>query len=80
MIERWFFFITWKDIVNVGLDGYMGIVLFDGPEQGAALNWPGRGLSRASPSVPTGASAEASVQRVWQYRYASGRVGAAPST
>lgn len=38
MIERWFFFITWKDIVNVGLDGYMGIVLFDGPEQGAALN------------------------------------------
>ena len=37
-IERWFFFTTWKDIVNVGGDGYMGIIFFDEPDQGASLN------------------------------------------
>ena len=37
-IDRWFFFATWKDIVNVGNDGYMGIILFDGPEWGAEIN------------------------------------------
>ena len=37
-IERWFFFKSWKDIVNVGNDGYMGIIFFDGPEVGASLN------------------------------------------
>jgi hypothetical protein len=36
-IERWFFFTTWKDIVNVGPDGYMGIIFFDGPLQGASI-------------------------------------------
>ena len=37
-IERWFFFRTWVDIVNVGVDGYMGIIFFEGPDQGAGLN------------------------------------------
>ena len=38
-IEKWFFFATWKDIVNVGPDGYMGIIFFDdGPGQDAQLN------------------------------------------
>ena len=41
-IDKWFFFVTWKDIVNVGGDGYMGIILFDGPEQGAGLNCLGK--------------------------------------
>jgi len=30
-IEKWFLFVTWKDIVDVGADGYMGIILFSGP-------------------------------------------------
>ena len=37
-IDKWFFFKTWKDIVNVNPDGYMGISFFDGPDQGAALS------------------------------------------
>ena len=37
-IERWFFFRSWRDVVNVGSDGYMGITLFDGPNIGASLN------------------------------------------
>jgi len=37
-IERWFFFTTWKDIVNIGPDGYMGIIFFDGPLEGASIN------------------------------------------
>ena len=41
-VERWFFSITWKDIVNVGPDGYMGVVFFDGPDEGASLNCLGQ--------------------------------------
>ncbi len=41
-IERWFFFTTWQDIVDVRPDGYMGIIFFDGPDQGARLNCLGR--------------------------------------
>ena len=37
-IEKWFFYRSWRDIVNVGSDGYMGIIFFDGPESGASLN------------------------------------------
>ena len=37
-IERWFFYRTWKDIMDVAADGYMGIILFDRPEQGQPLN------------------------------------------
>ena len=36
-IERWFFFITHQDIIKVAPDGFMGIIFFDGPEQGAPL-------------------------------------------
>ena len=38
LIEKWFFFSSWKDIVNIGSDGYMGITFYDGPEVGASLN------------------------------------------
>ena len=41
-IERWFFFITWQDIVNIADDGYMGIIFFDDRNQGAALNCLGQ--------------------------------------
>ena len=37
LIEKWFFFSSWKDIVNVGSDGYMGISFYDGPGVGANL-------------------------------------------
>ena len=37
-IDKWFFFIYWKDIVDVAADGYMGITFFDGPDLGASLN------------------------------------------
>ena len=37
-VERWFFYRSWRDIVNVGSDGYMGIIFFDGPQRGATLN------------------------------------------
>ena len=35
-IERSFFFATWKDIWNGVPGGYLGIIYFDGPGQGAA--------------------------------------------
>ena len=37
-IEKWFFYVTWTDIVNIGADGYMGMIFFDGPNNGASLN------------------------------------------
>ena len=37
-IEKWFFFTTWADIVNVGSDGHMGIIFFDGAVEGSSLN------------------------------------------
>ena len=37
-IEKWFMFATWKDIVNVGQDGYMGIIFFDRSELNAEIN------------------------------------------
>ena len=37
LIEKWFAFISWKDVVNVGPSGYMGIILFDDPNVGAGL-------------------------------------------
>ena len=51
-IERWFFFITWQDIVNVEEDGYMGIVFFDGPQQGASLNCLGEVYRAQSLGLP----------------------------
>ena len=49
-IEKWFFFTPWKDIVNVGGDGYMGTILFPpqeawGPRSTASANCTGRGRS-----------------------------------
>jgi PGF-pre-PGF domain-containing protein len=34
-VERWFFYKTWRDIVNISSDGYMGISLFSDPDAGA---------------------------------------------
>ena len=36
-IERWFFFKTWKNIVNIDPDSYMGIIFFDDAARGASL-------------------------------------------
>ena len=41
-IDKWFFFITWTDLVNIGGSGYMGIIFFDGPSKAASLNCLGR--------------------------------------
>ncbi|MCI0439955.1 MAG: glycosyl hydrolase [Chloroflexi bacterium] len=41
-IEKWFFFTSWRDIVNVESDGYMGIIFFEGPQAGASLNCLGQ--------------------------------------
>ena len=51
-IDRWFFFSTWKDIVNVGSDGYMGIIFFDGPSQGSSLNCLGETYRARSLGLP----------------------------
>ena len=37
-IDKWFFFTTWRDIVELEPDGYMGTILFDGPDQGSSVN------------------------------------------
>ena len=37
-ISRWFFYTTYKDIINPAPDGYMGITFFSGPEIGSHLN------------------------------------------
>jgi hypothetical protein len=42
-IQKWFFFITWWDLVNISdEDPYMGITFFDGKSVGASLNCLGR--------------------------------------
>jgi hypothetical protein len=42
-IKKWFFFITWWNLVNISDDDpYMGITFFDGKDQGASLNCLGR--------------------------------------
>ena len=38
MIDKWFFFITWIDIVEIGPDGYMGIIFFENPQEGSPRN------------------------------------------
>ena len=52
LIERWFLFTTWRDIVNVGSDGYMGIVFFEGPDVGASLNCLGEIYRSRSLGLP----------------------------
>ena len=37
-IEKWFFFATYKNIIQVEQDGYMGITLFDAPEISTPIN------------------------------------------
>ena len=37
-IEKWFFFTSWKDIIDVGADGYMGITFFNDNDIGSPLN------------------------------------------
>ena len=51
-IEKWFFFITWKDIVDVGSDRYMGIIFFDGPNPGDPLNCLGELYRARSLALP----------------------------
>ena len=51
-IERWFFFVAWRDIVNIGADGYMGVIFFDGPGQGAPLTCLGQVYRARSLGLP----------------------------
>ena len=52
-IGKWFFFVTWQDIANhIEEDGYMGIIFFDGPEQGAAMNCLGEIYRARSLGLP----------------------------
>ena len=51
-IDRWFFFRSWVDTVNVGGDGYMGIYFFDGPSQGSPLNCLGEVYRARSLGLP----------------------------
>ncbi len=37
IIDKWFFFVTWTDIVNIGTGGYMGPILFESPQIGSDL-------------------------------------------
>ena len=54
-VEKWFFFTSWTDIVNVDkASGYMGIIFFDDPGQGAPLNCLGllyRARAQGEPRV-----------------------------
>ena len=51
-IDRWFFYKSLKDIVNVGSDGYMGITFFGGPGQGEGLNCLGEVYRARSLHLP----------------------------
>ena len=51
-IEKWFFYSTWIDIVDVGADGYMGIIFFDGPQKGSSLNCLGEVYRARSLGAP----------------------------
>ena len=37
-VERWFFYKTYRDLINVGSDGYMGISFLDDPAMGTGPN------------------------------------------
>ena len=62
-IEKWFFFTTWKNIVQPpASDPYMGIILFDEPEVGAPLNCLGQLYrARALALPPVGCDADGNV-------------------
>jgi hypothetical protein len=50
-IERWFQYISYRDIAKCSLDGYAGLTLFDGPEPGAKLTPVGRYFKRRSMGI-----------------------------
>ena len=51
MIDKWFWLSSWTDIINGG-DGDMGIIFFDGPNQGASLNCLGELYRSRSLGLP----------------------------
>jgi hypothetical protein len=52
-VQKWFFFITWWDLINIpDSDPYMGITFFDGKSVGASLNCLGRIYRAYSMSEP----------------------------
>ncbi len=59
LIEKWFFFRSWTDIVNPATSGYMGIIFLNGSEPDAALNCLGeiyRARSLGQPRLVCNAS------------------------
>lgn len=50
-IERWFQYVSYRDIAHCSLDGYAGLTLFDGPEPGAKLTPVGRYFKRRSMGI-----------------------------
>ena len=52
-VEKWFFYKSYRDVVNVSSDGYMGISLFTEPDVGTAPNCLGETYSRRSLKNPT---------------------------
>jgi len=52
-IERWFFFTAWKDIWDPpASDPYMGIIFFDGPNDGANVNCLGQVYKARAMGLP----------------------------
>ena len=51
-VERWFFYKSYRDVVNIANDGYMGISLFADPDVGTAPNCLGETYRRRSLNLP----------------------------
>ena len=51
-IEKWFFFKSWKNIIDVGNDGYMGIIFFDDEGSSASRNCLGDAYRARSLGLP----------------------------
>jgi hypothetical protein len=51
-VEKWFFYKSYRDVVNVATDGYMGISLFTDPDVGTPLNCLGETYRRRSLDNP----------------------------
>ena len=62
-IERWFFFTTWKNIVDPPAeDPYMGIIFFDGRDVSAPLNCLGKVYrARALGEIPISCDADGNI-------------------
>jgi hypothetical protein len=52
-VEKWFFYKTYRDLINIATDGYMGISLLDDPTMGTGPNCLGETYrTRSLPATP----------------------------